>query len=142
MNPIFSVENFVTVTYQPDLDAVWIKYTSLYDETGANIPKAVRAAADYATANSIKNWVADTALPTDDLSPKDAEWVASQQFRDILLNSTIEKFVLIPSSPETGADVSWIPQWQADTQAGFGEKIKVCVLEDAAELSIFLAEND
>ena len=141
MSDVFSVENFVTVSHRTDLDAVWVKYTSLYDEAGTNIPNAVRAAADYATANGLKNWVADTALPSDDLSPKDAEWVASQDFRDILLNSTIEKFVLIPAPPETGADISWIPQWQANTQAGFGTKITVAVLESETEVTAFLVEN-
>ena len=92
------------------------------------IDPGFRTAADYATANHIKNWIADTALPTDDLSPKDAEWVTTQEFRNILLESSIEKFVLVPSLPETGADTSWIPDWQAATQAGIGEKIEVRVL--------------
>jgi hypothetical protein len=139
MKNIFSIDGFVDITHEPDIGAVRIKYSKLFDEAGVNIPRAVRAAASYATANGVKNWIADTALPTDDLSPKDAEWVATQEFRDILLESTIKNFVLIPPLPETGLDNSWIPDWQAATQAGFGEKIVVQVLETAVEIREFLA---
>ena len=141
MSEIFSVKDFVEVDYVPDLRAVRLKYLKLYDESGTNIPRAVRAAAAYAQAHMVKNWIADTALPRDGLSEKDAEWVGTPEFRNILLESPVDKFVLVPPLPETGQDVSWIPEWQAATQAGFGEKISVRVLSDAVEIRAFLIEG-
>ena len=138
---IFYVPGFVEITHRQDLNAVWIAYAALNDHTGTYIPKAVRAATAFATSHDIPNWVADTARPTDELSELDATWVAGQEFRDIMLGSSISNFVLIPPAPETGADTSWIPEWQASTQAGFGNNIKVEVLDNLTEIKSFFDED-
>lgn len=142
MNPsrvVFTIPGFVEVVHEPDLDAVRLRYSRLYDEEGINIPRAVHKAASYAKQNGISNWIADTAKPTDSLSEKDAAWVATQEFRDILLNSPIITFVLLAPGPETGVDTSWIPDWRDATEAGFDGNIKVHVAESENDIKALLA---
>ena len=135
---IFSIDGFVEVSHEPDLDAVWIRYFRLYDEHGKNIPAAVRAAAQFARENNLPNWIADTWRPDDGLSEKDAAWVATQEFRDILLDTSLTTFVLVPSDPAKGLDTSWIPEWRDATEAGFNGKIKVHVIEKEEDIRALL----
>lgn len=136
---VFNVDNFVDVRFEPKLRAIRLKYSRLNDEHGVNIPNAVRSAAGYATENNITNWIADSSDVKDDLSEKDAAWIASQTFRDIMIASPITTFILIPPTPETGLDNSWIPAWREATEAGFNGKISVHVAETEDALQPLLS---
>jgi hypothetical protein len=131
--PIFEVAGFVTVTEEKEHRAVRLRYAMLNDPTGRNIPAAVRAAAAHAKKRGLKNWIAETAAVRDDPSEKDAAWVGSQDFRDILLGTSVDTFVLIPAPDDApGVDNSWIPEWRVATETGFGGKIAVHILKEEA----------
>ncbi|MCG6904018.1 MAG: hypothetical protein LJE68_15195 [Rhodobacter sp.] len=130
---IFEIPGFVSVIEEPALKAVRIRYDRLFDEAGRNIPAAVRAAAAFASENSIPNWIADTSIVRDELSERDAAWVRTQEFRGILLQSPVKTFVLIPAPEDAdGIDNGWIPKWRDETEAGFEGQIAVHVLNEKA----------
>ena len=45
--------------------------------------------------------------------------------------------MLIPPSPETGQDVGWLAEWEANTLAKFGEDVEAKLSSDLDEIRSF-----
>ena len=133
---IYSAPELVEVSFRHDLKAVVLKWFSEYDE-GTGVKDAVFAALDYVRQHDVKHWLADLSTSRRGLTPTDQEWVGSDEFRDAIVNSPLRKFVLIPPSPETGQDVGWLAEWEANTLAKFGEDVKAKLSSDLDEIRSF-----
>jgi hypothetical protein len=135
---IYSAPDLVEVSYQHDLKAVVLKWYSEYD-VGTGVKDAVCAALDYVRQYDVKHWLADLSTSRRGLTPRDQEWVGSDEFRAAIVDSPLRKFVLIPPSPETGQDVSWLAEWEANTLAKFGEAVEAKLSSDPEEIHLFFA---
>ena len=137
--PVYSIQNFVEVSYWPDLKAVMIKWHSEYDEDTA-VKDAVHAALEYVRKHEVPHWLADISTSRQGLTPEDQDWVNSDDFRNEITNSPLRKFVLIPPLPETGQDVSWLAEWETNTLAKFGEGVSAKLSSDMEEIRAFFDE--
>ena len=136
---VHTVPNFVEVSYRTDLKAVYLKWFSEYDET-TRVRDAVVAALDYVQTNGVENWIADVSTSPLGLSDADYKWVSGEEFRQMICNSPLRKFVLIPPLPETGQDTTWVSDWEANTLTKFGEKVTAKVCANINEVRSFLKD--
>ena len=133
---IHSVPDFVEVSYRPDLEAVYLKWFSEYDE-GTGVKEAVFAGLSYVRKHSVQHWLADLSTSRQGLTEEDQKWVSSDQFRDAIRGSPLRKFVLIPPLPETGQDVSWLADWEVNTLAKFGDRVAAKLSNNLDEIRSF-----
>jgi hypothetical protein len=133
---IYSAPELVEVSYQHNLKAVVLIWFSEYDE-GTGVKDAVYAALDYVRQHDVKNWLADLSISRRGLTPSDQEWVGSDEFREAIVDSPLRKFMLIPPSPETGQDIGWLAEWEANTLANFGEDVEAKLSSDSADIHSF-----
>jgi hypothetical protein len=136
---VHTVPGFVEVSYRPDLNAVYLKWFSEYDES-TRVRDAVTAALDYVQTNGIENWVADVSTSPLGLSDADYRWVSGEEFRQMISSSPLRRFVLIPPLPETGQDTAWVLDWEANTLAKFGGKVRAKVCGNINEVQSFFKE--
>lgn len=134
---IHAAPELVEVTYRSELKAVYLKWFSEYDE-GTRVKDAVLAALEYVRANNIQHWVVDVSTSPHALSEADYEWVSGEDFRSAIMNSPLQKFVLLPPLPESGQDDTWVSDWEANTLANFGDKVSAKVCNSADEALAFL----
>ena len=133
---IHAVPGLVEVSYREDLEAVYLKWFSEYDE-GSGVRDAVFAALDHVRRHDVRHWLADISTSRRGLTPKDQDWIASDAFREAIVDSPLRKFVLIPPLPETGQDVAWLAEWEANTLANFGDRVQAKLSSDLAEIRSF-----
>jgi hypothetical protein len=133
---VHTAPGLVEVTYRPDLEAVYLKWFSEYDE-GTRVKDAVLAALDYVRENDVRHWLADISTSPRGLSDKDQAWVSGDEFRNAIIDSPLRKFVLIPPLPETGQDTSWLAEWETNTLAKFGDRVEAMLSGDIAEIQTF-----
>ena len=137
---IYSISDFVDVSYRPDIRAVILKWHSEYDE-GTAVKDSVYAALDYVREHEVPHWLADISTSRQGLTIEDQDWVNSDEFRDGITNSPLRKFVLIPPLPETGQDVSWLADWETNTLAKFGDNVSAKLSSDMEEIRSFLSSK-
>ncbi len=137
---IHNVPDFVEVSYRPDLEAVYLKWFSEYDE-GSRVRDAVNAAVNYVNRYGVQNWLADISTSSRGLSDQDMEWVASTEFSDAISHSTLRRFVMIPPLPETGQDTGWLSDWEQNTLAKFGDGVSAKLSGDMDEIRAFFREG-
>ncbi|MEM7216151.1 MAG: hypothetical protein AAF423_11465 [Pseudomonadota bacterium] len=135
---IHTATDLVEATYRPELNAVYVKWFSEYDE-GTRVRDAVYAALDFVRANEIQHWVVDVTTSPDGLSDDDYDWVSGDDFQSAIENSPLRKFVLLPPLPESGQDDAWVADWEANTLAKFGNGIRAKVCNTIEEVKAFLA---
>ena len=135
---IHTAPELVEVSYRHDLKAVVLEWFSEYDE-GTGVKDAVYAALDYVRQHDVKHWLADLSTSRRGMTPKDREWVGSDEFRDAIVGSPLRKFVLIPPLPETGQDVGWLGAWEANTLANFGDAVEAKLSSDREEIHLFFS---
>jgi sulfur transfer complex TusBCD TusB component (DsrH family) len=136
---IHAVQDFVEVSYSLEFKAVILKWFSEYDESTA-VKDAVYAALEYVCEHDVPHWLADISTSRRGLTEKDQKWVGSDDFRDAIANSPLRKFVLIPPLPETGQDVSWLADWEANTLAKFGSRVDAKLSSDGDEIRSFFLD--
>ena len=134
---IYSAPELVEVSYQHNLKAVVLIWFNEYDE-GTGVKDAVYAALDYVRQHDVKNWLADLSISRRGLTPRDQEWVGSDEFREAIVDSPLRKFMLIPPSPETGQDIGWLAEWEANTLASFGKDVEAKLSSDPEDIHSFL----
>ncbi|PUB10248.1 hypothetical protein DFP92_12010 [Yoonia sediminilitoris] len=137
---IHTAHGLVEVTFNSDLDAVYLRWISEYDE-GTRVRDAVRAALDYVRANDVKHWVVDVSMSSHALSNEDYEWVSSEDFRASIRNSPLQKFVLLPPLPDSGQDDRWVKDWEQNTLANFGDRVKAKVCDGLKDARTFLLQE-
>ncbi|MCP4328370.1 MAG: hypothetical protein GY791_08040 [Alphaproteobacteria bacterium] len=136
---IHTAADLVEVSYRPDLGAVYLKWFSENDE-GTRVRDAVHAALAYVRARHVENWLADVSTSPRGLSDKDQEWVSGDEFSTAISDSRLRKFVLIPRLPQTGRDVSWHSDWEANTLAKFGDHITAKLSSDWDDIRAFFLD--
>ena len=120
-NLIFHAIDRITVTYEQDYKAVYTRYFRAYDEFGVFLPAAVRAGLDYATKRQVANWVVDVSQEKDSMSEKDAEWEASEEFRQLFRASSIRRILLRVGPPEQDSDLDGERAWAHDFAQELGD---------------------
>ena len=135
---IHQASGLVEVTYRPELEAVYLRWFSEYDE-GTRVKEAVLNALAWVRANDVKHWVADISTSPHALSDADYEWVSGDEFRSAVTNSTLRKFVLLPPLPESGQNDTWVSDWEANTLANFGDRVSAKVCQNMEEAKTFLS---
>ena len=133
---VHSQTGLVDVVWRKDIGAVHLKWHSEYDENDG-VQKAVRAALEFVNERHVRNWLVHVSESNEALSEKDYEWVSSDEFRDLVRQSSLERFVLIPPGPNSKQDTSWIPDWERNTLRHFGENIAAKVSSDVDEIRTF-----
>ncbi|MCV2890092.1 hypothetical protein [Ruegeria aquimaris] len=136
---VHHAEGLVRVTWQPALQAVYLKWYSEYDE-GTRVRDAVLAVLAWVRTNKVEHWVADVSTSPHALSERDYEWVSGEDFRAAVLDSPLRKFVLIPPLPESGQDDAWVADWEANTLSRFGDRVSARVCKTLDEARDFLSE--
>lgn len=136
---VHSITDFVEISYRSDLRAIYLKWFSEYDE-GTLVKDAIHAALDYVREHDVQHWLADISTSPRGLSDKDQKWVSGDEFCDAISNSPLRKFVLIPPLPETGQDVSWLSDWEANTLAKFGDHITAKLSDNRDEIRSFFLD--
>jgi len=132
--------DLVEVTYRPDLEAVCLKWFCEYDE-GERVRQAVQAALGYVREHGVRNWLADLSTSSRALSDADMAWVNSEAFASAIMDSPLRRFALIPPRPETGQDIGWLADWEANTLAKFGDRIAAMLSDDPVAIGAFFREN-
>ena len=135
-NAIHSVKGLVDVLWRDDLKAVYLMWHSEYDE-GTAVKDAVLAAIKFVNQNKVKHWVADISHSSNALRDADLDWVSSDEFRNMIRSSTLEKFVMIPPLPETGQDIGWLADWEANTLKAFGDGVAAKLTSDMNDIQAF-----
>ncbi len=133
---IYSQDGLVDVFWREDIGAIHVKWHSEYDPNDG-VQMAVRAAVAFVNENNVKNWLVDISDSDDALSDKDYEWVSGDEFRDLIRQSTLQRFVMIPPGPKTRQDTSWIADWERNTLQNFGESVAAKVSSDMDEIRAF-----
>ena len=133
---IHTVPDLVEVSYRADLEAVYLKWFSEYDE-GSGVKDAVHAALAYVRREGVKNWLADVSTSRRGLTPADQAWITGDEFREAIASSPLRRFVLIPPLPETGQDTAWLADWEANTLAKFGDRVEAKLSSDLEEIRAF-----
>lgn len=137
---VHSQTGLVDVLWRQDIGAVHVKWHTEYDE-GDGVQNAVRAAVRFVIENKIRNWLVDISDSDHALSDKDYAWVSSDEFRALIGQSTLRRFVMIPPGPDSKQDTSWIAGWERNTLNNFGNGIAAKVSSDMAEISAFFASE-
>lgn len=133
---IYSVPGFVEISYRPDLEAIYLKWFSEYDE-GSGVRDAVYAALDYVKRYEVRNWLADISISVRGLTDRDLEWVAGSEFTEAITQSPLRRFVMIPPLPETGQSTDWLADWERNTLAKFGNGVEAMLSDDIEEIMAF-----
>lgn len=133
---VHSQTGLVDVVWRKDIGAIHLKWYSEYDENDG-VQTAVRAALEFVNERHVRNWLVDVSESNEALSEKDYEWVSSDEFRDLVRQSTLERFVLIPPGPNSKQDTSWIVDWEKNTLQNFGESVAAKVSSDMGEIRAF-----
>jgi hypothetical protein len=125
---IYENPGLVIAWWDDQLQALSIKWFTEYVE-GSEVIEAVQFAIDYVNRNGIKNWFCDLSESKKALKPEDQLWVETE-FKKAIANSTLEKVVLMPPLPETGQDIDWLDDWEANTKAEYKGQIDARLLSD------------
>jgi hypothetical protein len=135
---IYAVADLVEIEHDDELDAVWLRWLSEYDE-GTAVRDAVMFAIGFVRANNIRHWVGDLSVSRQGLSAADQAWVGGA-FRKEIAATPLAKLVLVPPGPETGQDTGWLGEWEANAKAEFGSRVDARVLGDRAAIVSFFRE--
>jgi len=133
---IYSHSGLVDIHWRRNLQAVHLIWHSEYNE-GTGVREAVQAAINFVKANGVTNWLVDISRSDEALSDRDYEWVSSDGFRDMIRNSPLQRFVMIPPGPQSKQDTSWIADWEKNTLSNFGNEVSAKVSSDMAEIQEF-----
>lgn len=101
---------------------------------------AIYAALDYVREHNVRHWIADISTSPRGLSDEDQKWVTGDEFRDAISNSPLRKFVLIPPLPETGQDISWLSDWEANILAKFSDHITAKLSDNLDDIRSFFLD--
>lgn len=132
---IYETEGLVSTWWDEELHALRIKWHTEYAE-GTAVVDAVQFALRYVNENGVKNWLCDLSTSRKSLKPEDQRWVETE-FKRLIAESTLERVVMIPPGPETGQDMGWLDDWEAQTRADYGGRIDARLCSDEADIRRF-----
>ena len=120
--------DLVTISWNDELEAIYLKWHTEYDE-GNRVIEAVEFALAYVNDHSIKHWWVDLSTSARGLKDTDQTWVQIE-FGKSIAESTLTKLAMTPPLPETGQNIDWIDKWEVDTNARYRGKIEARLVQD------------
>ena len=120
--------DLVTISWNEELEAIYLKWHTEYDE-GNRVIEAVEFALSYVNDHNIKHWWVDLSTSARGLKTTDQTWVQTE-FGKSIADSTLTKLAMTPPLPETGQNIDWIDKWEADTNARYGGKIEARLVQN------------
>ena len=120
--------DLVTISWNEELEAIYLKWHTEHDE-GSRVTEAVEFALSYVNDHNIKHWWVDLSTSTRGLKESDQKWVQTE-FGKAIAASSLTKLAMTPPLPETGQNIDWIDQWEADTNARYRGKIEARLVQD------------
>lgn len=112
----------VTIFWNEELEAIYLKWHTEYDEEDRVI-EAVKFALSYVSENNVKNWWVDLSTSEQGLKASDQNWVQTD-FTKAIAESSLNKLAMTPPLAETGQDITWLDDWEANTNAKYSGKIE------------------
>jgi len=125
-------EGLVTISWNKELEAIYLKWYTEYDE-GERVIEAVKYALSYVEVNQVKHWWVDLSTSCQGLKASDQNWVQNE-FGKAIAESSLTKLAMTPPLPETGQDTSWLDDWESNTNTKYGGKIEARLVINEAEV--------
>ena len=130
--------DLVTVTWEPDIPAIVIKWETLYrEDTG--VRDALEACFDYVRKNAVANWIADTSEARAGLSDADAKW-AEESFNKTIASLGLQEFILV-NTLSPGGESSGIEEWLAAARKEIGDALRMRLAASMTEARALLSEG-
>ena len=130
--------DLVTVTWEEDIQAIVIKWDTLYrEDTG--VRDALDACFDYVRKNAVANWIADTSEAEAGLSDADAKW-SEQRFNKTIASLGLQEFILV-TTPSPGGEASGIEEWLAGARKEIGDTLRMRLAASMTEARALLREE-
>jgi len=120
--------DLVTISWNEELEAVYLKWHTEHDE-GSRVIEAVEFALSYVNDHNIKHWWVDLSTSARGLKETDQTWVQTE-FGKAIAESSLTKLAMTPPLPETGQNIDWIDKWESDTNARYRGKIEARLVQD------------
>jgi len=133
-------EGLVAISWNAELEAIYLKWHTEFDE-GNRVIEAVKYALSYVAKNNVKHWWVDLSTSKRGLKESDQDWVQTE-FGKAIAMSSLSKLAMTPPLPETGQDISWLDDWEADTNARYSGKIDARLVSSENDVRVHLGRND
>lgn len=125
-------EGLVTISWNEDLESIYLKWHTEYDEEDRVI-EAVKYALSYVTKHRLRHWWVDLSTSKEGLKESDQKWVQTE-FGKAIAESPLTKLAMTPPLPETGQDISWLDDWESNTNVKYKGKIQARLVRDEDEV--------
>jgi len=125
-------DGLVTISWNDELGTIYLKWHTEYDE-GNRVIEAVKYALSYVNEHDVKNWWVDLSTSKEGLKEADQLWVQTD-FGKAIAESSLTKLAMTPPLPETGQNISWLDDWESDTNAKYRGKIVARLVRSETEI--------
>ena len=128
---IYQVEGLVIVYWEKDVQAIHLKWETLYRED-STLRDALEWCFTYVQQHSVKNWIGDLSEVKEGMSDSDQVW-AIKYFNQKIVELGIERLVTIT----TPRQIEMISNWDERARETFNSKLSfshVGSLEEAKNL--------
>jgi hypothetical protein len=133
-------DGLVTISWNGELEAIYLKWHTEFDE-GNRVIEAVNYALSYVAENNVKHWWVDLSTSKQGLKESDQEWVQTE-FGKAIAMSSLSKLAMTPPLPETGQDISWLNDWESNTNAKYSGKIDARLVRNENEVRVHFKRNE
>ncbi|HSS64159.1 MAG TPA: hypothetical protein VLS27_06970 [Gammaproteobacteria bacterium] len=133
-------DGLVTISWNDELESIYLKWHTEYD-AGDRVVEAVKYALSYVTENRVKHWWVDLSTSKNGLKGSDQHWVQTE-FGDLIAESPLTKLAMTPPLPETGQDVSWLDDWESNTNARYQGKIQARLARNEDEVRRYFQDRE
>jgi hypothetical protein len=124
--------DLVWISWNDELEAIYLKWHTEYDE-GERVIEAVNFALSYVNEHNVKHWWVDLSTSVQGLKDSDQKWVETE-FGKAIAESSLTKLAMTPPAPETGQDISWLDDWESNTNARYRGKIDARLVQNENEV--------
>jgi hypothetical protein len=125
-------DGLVTISWNEELESVYLKWHTEYDE-GGRVIEAVKYALSYVAENQIKHWWVDLSTSKKELKESDQYWVQTE-FVKLIAESPLTRLAMTPPLPETGQDLAWFDDWESNTNEKYKGKIQARLVRNEDEV--------
>ena len=120
--------DLVTISWNEELEAIYLKWHTEQDESGRVI-EAVKFALSYVNDHNIKHWWVDLSTSANGLNKTEQTWVQTE-FGKAIAESSLTKLAMTPPLPETGQNIDWLDDWESSTNAKYKGKIEARLVQN------------
>jgi len=125
-------DNLVTICWNDDLQAIYLKWHTEYDQ-GNRVVEAVKYALSYVAENHVRHWWVDLSTSKEELKESDQHWVQTE-FGKLIAESPLTKLAMTPPLPETGRNLDWFDEWESNTNAKYEGRIHARLVRNDDEV--------